>query len=151
MSQFHTLPCCKMRRHIQTTGANKRYCQKLKFYYYWQDTCGKKCHLLFFLKIVFPCCFEPLKKVQISNFNEISLLNKANKLLKCHFLFIWWAKLLNFVLYDPPGIYLSGSIFFIAPTRSKKTTIILGTFVTGVKPTSWCLPRTWFMLIWKTN
>ena len=34
-------------------------------------------------------------------------------------------------------------ILFIAPTRSQKTTINFGTFVTGVKPTSWCLLGPW--------
>ena len=38
--------------------------------------------------------------------------------------------------------YLSFRIcFFIAPTRSQKTTINVGTFVTGVKPNFWCLLR----------
>ena len=38
---------------------------------HWQDTCGKKCYLLFISKFVSPCCFDLVE--YISNFNKISL------------------------------------------------------------------------------
>ena len=54
-------------------GEKRRYYQKIKQIYHWQDTCGNKYYLLFLSKFVSMCCFDLLKKKYISNFNEISL------------------------------------------------------------------------------
>ena len=51
-----------------------------------------------------------------------------------HQFFIWSVWYLSFRIY-----------FFIAPTRSQETIINFGTFVTGVKPTSWWLLRPWYI------
>ena len=47
--------------------------KKLNKNYYLQDTCGKKCCLLFLSIFVSIGCFELQKKEYISNVNEISL------------------------------------------------------------------------------
>ena len=60
-------------------GGRRRYYQKIKQNSHWQDTCEKKCYLLFLLKFVSTCCFDLLKKKNISNFNEISLKKEENK------------------------------------------------------------------------
>ena len=36
--------------------------------------------------------------------------------------------------------------FFLLPNKVPKSTINFGTFVTGVKPTHWCLLRPWFVI-----
>ena len=41
------------------------YYQKIKQNSYWQDTCEKKCYLLFLSKFVSTCCFDLLKKEYI--------------------------------------------------------------------------------------
>ena len=48
--------------------------------------------------------------------------------------FLWTTRNLCFSIY-----------FYIAPKRSQKITIIFFIFVTGVKHTSWCLLRPWYM------
>ena len=40
---------------------------------HWQETCEKKCYLLFLSKFISTCIFDLLKKEDISNFNEISV------------------------------------------------------------------------------
>ena len=50
-----------------------------------------------------------------------------------HQWFIWTTRNLSLRIY-----------FYIAPRRSQKIRIIVFTFVTGVKQTSWCLLRPWF-------
>ena len=51
-------------------GDKRRFYQKKS---YWQDTCGKKCYILFLSTFVSTCCFDLLTKEYISNYNEISL------------------------------------------------------------------------------
>ena len=58
---------------ISSGGDKRRYYQKIKQNSHWQDTCGKKCYLLFLSKFVSTCYFDLPKKEYILNFNEISL------------------------------------------------------------------------------
>ena len=93
------------------------------------------------LKNRFSCCFEPLKKEQISmKFHFKTRKTKLEWLISClfdelHCSTIFYMICLVFIFQD---------ILFIAPTSSQKSTIRFSTFVTGLKPTSWCLLRPWF-------
>ena len=64
--------------------------------------------------------FKPPKKAQLSNFNEIWHKKMENLFSIINFLFIWWAIFLTNFLYDPSGIYLSGSIFVLHQRGPKK-------------------------------
>ena len=99
------------------------------------------------LKTFFSCCFDPLKKEYISNFNKILLKNGKIFFLIINFSFIWWATLFNNSLYESHGTYVSRFTFF-APRRSQKTTINFVTFVTEVELTSWCLLQPWSILFY---
>ena len=72
------------------------------------------------LKTIFSGCFEPLKKEQISNFNEIWLKKCENLFWVVNFSFIWWATLLNNSSYEPHGTYVSGFTFLLQQEGPKK-------------------------------
>ena len=98
----------------------------------------------FSLNLFLSCFFEPLKKGTNFKF-QWNFTLKEKKII---FLLLI-SKLVDDVHCSPICIcsvwYLTFRIYvFIAPTRSQKTTMYFGTFVTGVKPTSWCLLRPWY-------
>ena len=64
--------------------------------------------------------FEPLKKEQVSNFNEVFFKKLENYFLNTNFSFIWWATLLTNSSFEPHGTYVSGFIFLLNQEGPKK-------------------------------
>ena len=93
----------------------------------------------FLLLFLFP------EKGKKSNFNKISFKKKVNSFVVITFFLILWATLLINSSYEPhDGTYLLGSTFLLHQEGPKKPKRNFVTFVSGLKPTSWCLVRPWF-------
>ena len=110
-----------------------------------QDTCGKKCIVLFVSKIVFLVVLSRWKRNKFHISMKFDFKKRKSYFESLFFSFIWWATLLTNSLYEPHGTYVSGFTFFIEPRRYKKSTINFFTFITGLELTSWCLLRPWYI------
>ena len=78
--------------------------------------------------LFFCCCFEPLKKEHIKNFNEFSLKKEEHLFWIFNFSFVWWATMLTNSPYELHGTYLSGSTLLLhqeGPTNSQSIVPLL--------------------------